>query len=118
MFQYISALEWEWAKSIQRHKEIAWGFRRNLPETLSHHFLQKVWGSGKEGYKTKTPDLKKDETGRHPQREILSPLEALHDHLLVTPPSHFSPQKGKGFVVGFIWVRGVTTAVKYSYRNR
>jgi hypothetical protein len=45
--------------------------------------------------------IKKDETGRHPQREILSPLEASHDHLLITPPSHFTPQKFKGFVGRF-----------------
>ena len=38
--------------------------------------------------------------------EILSPLEASLDHLLVTPPSHFTPQKAEGFVVGLITYRG------------
>jgi hypothetical protein len=32
---------------------------------------------------------------KHLQREIISPLEALHDHPLVTTSSHFTPQKGK-----------------------
>jgi len=44
LFQDLSALEWEWAKSLQGHKKIAWSFRRNLPETLSHTSLQKVRG--------------------------------------------------------------------------
>jgi hypothetical protein len=48
------------------------------------------------------PDSKKGKTARRPQREILSPLEASQDHLLVTPPSHFTPQKVRGFVVKFI----------------
>jgi hypothetical protein len=34
-----------------------------------------------------------DSTGRHPPREIMIPLEASHDHLLVTPPSDITPQK-------------------------
>jgi hypothetical protein len=37
-----------------------------------------------------------------PQREILSPLEASHDHLLITPPSHRAQLKVRGFVVGLI----------------
>jgi hypothetical protein len=45
--------------------------------------------------------------GRHPQREILSPLEVSLDHLWATPPSHFTPQKVRGFVVGFTGLRGV-----------
>ncbi len=45
--------------------------------------------------------LKTDEIGKYPQREILSPLEASHCHLLVTPPSHFKLQKVKGFVGRF-----------------
>jgi hypothetical protein len=49
--------------------------------------------------------IKKDETGRHPQREILSPLEASLDHLLITPPSHFTPQKVRGWV-GRFFVNG------------
>jgi len=28
-------------------------------ETPSYDFLQKVWDSGKEGYKSRTPDLKR-----------------------------------------------------------
>jgi hypothetical protein len=44
-------------------------------------------------------DLKKTETGKHPQREILSPSDASHDHLLVPQPSHFTPLKVEGFVV-------------------
>jgi hypothetical protein len=44
MFLGISALEWEWAKSLQGHKKIPWSFLRNLPETLSHTSLQKVRG--------------------------------------------------------------------------
>ena len=34
------------------------------------------------------------------QKGITTLLEASHDHLLITPPSHFMPQKVKGFVVG------------------
>ena len=30
------------------------------------------------------------------------PLEASNNHLLVIPPSHFTPQKVEGFVVGLI----------------
>jgi hypothetical protein len=37
--------------------------------------------------------IKKEETGRRPQREFLSPLEAFKDHLLTIPPSHFTLQK-------------------------
>jgi hypothetical protein len=39
-------------------------------------------------------------------------LEASHDHLWVTPPSHFTPQKVKGFVVGFTWQRERKTIIK------
>ena len=35
----------------------------------------------------------------------MSPLEASHDHLLVTPPSHFTLQKAKGQVNGFTRLR-------------
>ena len=41
------------------------------------------------------------EAERHLQREIISPLEASLDHLLVTPPSHFKLQKVSGWVEGF-----------------
>jgi len=34
------------------------------------------------------------------QKGITTLLEASHYHLLMTPPSHFTPQKVKGFVVG------------------
>jgi hypothetical protein len=34
------------------------------------------------------------------QKGITTLLEASHDHLLITPPSHFTPQKVEGFVVG------------------
>ena len=34
------------------------------------------------------------------QKGITTLLEASHRHLLVTPPSHFTPQKVEGFVVG------------------
>jgi hypothetical protein len=33
-------------------------------------------------------------------------LEALLDHLLVTPPSHFTPRKVRDFVFGFTWLCG------------
>jgi hypothetical protein len=59
--------------------------------------------------------FKKTETGRRPQREILSPLGASLDHPLMTQPSHFTPQKVKGFVVGFSWLREVSTIKKCSY---
>jgi hypothetical protein len=36
------------------------------------------------------------------QESFGPPLEVSHDHFLVTPPSHFTPQKGEGFVVGLI----------------
>jgi hypothetical protein len=46
----------------------------------------------------------KDEvgTGRHPQREIISPLEVSQDYLLITPPSHFRLQKLGGWVGRFL----------------
>ena len=31
----------------------------------------------------------------------MRPLEASHDHLLITPPSHFIPQKVRGWVGRF-----------------
>jgi hypothetical protein len=34
-----------------------------------------------------------------PKRKNI-PLEPSHGHLMATPPSHFTPQKVKGFVVG------------------
>ncbi len=30
------------------------------------------------------------------------PLEALHDHFLITPPSHFAPQKVRGWLMGLL----------------
>jgi hypothetical protein len=39
-------------------------------------------------------------------------LEASLSHFLVTPPSHFTPQKVKGFVVGFTWLRRRTITSK------
>jgi hypothetical protein len=35
------------------------------------------------------------------QKGIKTLLEASHDHLLVTPPSHFKPQKVRGWLGGF-----------------
>ena len=52
------------------------------------------------------------------QKGITTPLEVSHDHLLITPPSHFRLQKVRGLVVGFSWLRGITTVKKYSYGNR
>jgi hypothetical protein len=40
--------------------------------------------------------------GKHPQREIITPLEVSLDHLLITPPSHRDHLKVRGFVVGLI----------------
>jgi hypothetical protein len=34
--------------------------------------------------------------GRYLQREILSPLEASYNHLLISPPSHYRLQKVRG----------------------
>jgi hypothetical protein len=48
---------------------------------------------------------------------VLYLMEASYCHLLVTPPSHFTPQKVRGFVVGFTGQRGVTAIKKYSYGN-
>jgi hypothetical protein len=39
------------------------------------------------------------------QKGILTLLQASLDHLQITPPSHFTPRKVKGFVVGFTWLR-------------
>jgi hypothetical protein len=52
---------------------------------------------------------KEDEAGRRPQREILTPLEASQDHSLVTPPSHLTPQKAKGYVDTFTGNGGIIT---------
>ena len=38
---------------------------------------------------------------KKPLREFWTPLEVSRNHLLVTPPSHFIPQKVIGFVVGW-----------------
>jgi hypothetical protein len=49
-------------------------------------------------------------TGRQKaSKVVLRALEASLDHLLVTPPSHFTPQKARGFVVGLTGLRGVLT---------
>jgi hypothetical protein len=40
--------------------------------------------------------------------EILSPLEASLDHVWTTPPSHFTPQKVRGFVDGLTGLRNGT----------
>jgi hypothetical protein len=45
-------------------------------------------------------------------------LEASLDHLLVTPPSHFRIQKGKGHDYEFTGNGGIMTALKYSYGNQ
>jgi len=45
---------------------------------------------------------------REPLREFGTPLEVSHDHLLVTPPSHFTPQKVSGFVDGLTGLRNGT----------
>ena len=39
---------------------------------------------------------------KKPPKGFKTPLEASHHHFLVTPPSHFTPQKVEGFVVGLI----------------
>ena len=44
LFHDILSLEREWAKSPQGYKKIPWSFRKQLPETLFHHILQKVRG--------------------------------------------------------------------------
>jgi hypothetical protein len=49
--------------------------------------------------------------GKSPQRETINPSEALLDHRLKTPLSHFSPQRVKGFVEGFPRLRGVTRII-------
>jgi hypothetical protein len=30
---------------------------------------------------------------KNPQKDINTPLRVSHDHLLITPPSHFTPRK-------------------------
>jgi hypothetical protein len=52
--------------------------RGHLKDIPCHDSLQKVWNSGKGGYRFRTSDLK---IGRRPQGKLLSPLEASHDHL-------------------------------------
>jgi hypothetical protein len=47
---------------------------------------------------------------KKPRREFLAPLEVSHDHLLITPPSHFTPQNTKGWVDGLINYGGATIA--------
>ena len=49
-----------------------------------------------------------------PQKEILSPLEASHDHFWATL-FHRLLQMAKGKVVGFSWSKGRTATPKYSY---
>jgi hypothetical protein len=43
--------------------------------------------------------------GRHPQREIINPLGASFDHLII-PPSHFKLQRVRGFVERFFMNEG------------
>ena len=45
------------------------------------------------------------------QKGILTLSEASYDHLLVTPPSHFTPQKVKGYIVELTcdWRESTTT---------
>jgi hypothetical protein len=63
------------------------------PSPLSGDAFQVRWRSAGEqalgGHKSKSL-----------QKGIPTLLEASRDHLLVTPPSHFTAQKVKGFVVG------------------
>jgi hypothetical protein len=54
-----------------------------------------------------------DEAGRHPQREILSPLEASHGQFLIPTPSHFKPQKVRGFVERLFVNEGYSTPAWY-----
>ena len=55
---------------------------------------------------------------KNPQREILSPLEASLDQLWITPPSHFSFQKVKGFVEGFTWLREKNKQLKNTLMHK
>jgi hypothetical protein len=57
--------------------------------------------------------LENDETGRRLQKENLSLSEALLHHFLVTPPSHFMPQKVEGFVVGLISYGGSNYSLNF-----
>ena len=54
------------------------------------------------------------------QESVWPPLEASLDHLQITPPSHFCPQKVEGLVVEFIIGYGgenENTMRKYSFAN-
>ena len=54
------------------------------------------------------------------QKGITTLLEASLDHLWITPPSHFTLQKVRGFVDGLtgLWGEMTTTTIeKYSYAN-
>jgi hypothetical protein len=64
-----------------------------LPSSLPGDAFQLRWRSAGEQAvrKHKSKSL---------QKGALTLLEASHDHFLVTPPSHFTPQKVEGFVVG------------------
>jgi hypothetical protein len=39
-------------------------------------------------------------------------MEVSLDRLLVTQPSHFTPQKVRGFLVGFNWLQEAETIIK------
>ena len=62
---------------------------------LKSPFYKEIWY----GVKFATFGYKKDEIKRASKRSR-NPLEASHDHLLITPSSHFCPQKIEGLVVG------------------
>ena len=69
----------------------------------------------KVGWRSATEWIKASQKLKSPQKGITTLLEAPHRHLLVTPPSHFTPQKVKGFVAAFSCLRAVTKIKKYSY---
>jgi hypothetical protein len=45
------------------------------------------------------------------------PLEPSHEYLPESP-SHYCPQKVRGLVESFTWLRRIATIKKYSYGNR
>jgi hypothetical protein len=62
-------------------------------ETPSHDFLQKVWDSGKEGYKCRTPDLKR-RSRQEPPKGNLKPFGGFTGSSLGNPTFSFYDSEG------------------------
>jgi hypothetical protein len=55
---------------------------------------------------------------KKPPREFLASLRGFTESFFENPTFSFWPQKVRGLVAGFTWIRGRRTIKKYSYGKR